>query len=145
MRHSLFRAVRYAPGAALLLLALVAPNRAEAQATVHQVVIMVNLETGDLNFSTDPVVASPGDLIEFIAPQGAWRVVFNERTPFNAQTILNDQPQPRRVPVRGNADPGSYKYTAYVIIDGQEYSEDPEIVIRGGGGEGETPPEAEKR
>jgi plastocyanin len=122
-------------GALLVLLALglSVPAQAEAQATVHQVVITVDVETGALSYSLDPVIAFPGDLVEFVAPQGSWRVTFNQQTPFVEQSIANDQPQPRRVPIRGNAEPGSYKYTVFVTIGDQTYSEDPEVIVRGRG------------
>jgi hypothetical protein len=122
-------------GALLVLfsLGLAAPAQAEAQATVHQVVITVDVETGAISYSLNPVIAFPGDLVEFLAPQGSWRVTFNQLTPFVEQSIANDQPQPRRVPIRGNAEPGSYKYTVFVTIGDQTYSEDPEVIVRGRG------------
>lgn len=101
------------------------------QVTVHTVVITVDAATGQISYSLDPVEAKRGDHIEWTCEQGAWSVHFIDRTPLNQDRVRGPQGGPRRLPVRQNAEIGSYKYFVAVAIGDDVFTDDPEIIIGG--------------
>ncbi len=124
--------------AALLILFALAIGRAgdvtwqeadAAQVTVHRVEITVDPETGTFTYSLDPVNAKRGDHIEWKCDQGAWSVHFIDRTPANQASQRGPQGGPRRLPIRQNAELGSYKYFVAVAIGDDVFTYDPEVII----------------
>jgi hypothetical protein len=94
----------------------------------------VNVETGDISFSLDPVIAVQGDRIRFSAPGAEeFCVVFQGETPFADREICGGGDQGRNVPILPDAPVGTYKYDAQVTLNGEQYVVDPEIVVRGRG------------
>jgi plastocyanin len=108
-----------------------APSRGvnEGQVTVHTVQISFDAETGTFEYSLDPVRAAPGDLIEWNCDQGSWSVHFVSGTPLTQQALRGKRREAKRLPVRPNAEPGTYKYSVAVAIGEDVFIDDPEVVI----------------
>lgn len=119
------------PGVMLLTLALTA-ERPDArvlqqQPTVYRVDISVDTESGEISYSLDPVRAQPGDHVEWNCEQGAWSVHFIDKTPF-AQKKLRGR-GPKRLPIRSDAEDGSYKYFVAVAVGDDVFTDDPEVIV----------------
>jgi plastocyanin len=101
----------------------------DEQVTVHRVDITVDAATGTFTYSQDPVNAKRGDHIEWNCDQGSWSVHFIDRTPSNQNSQRGPRGGPRRLPIRQNAEFGSYKYFVAVAIGDDVFTDDPEVVI----------------
>jgi hypothetical protein len=99
------------------------------QAAVHTVIITVDPETGTFSYSQDPVNARRGDFVEWNCDQGPWSVHFIDRTPSNQDGQRGPRGGPRRLPIRQNAEFGSYKYFVAVAIGDGVFTDDPEVVV----------------
>jgi len=124
--------MRLALSVVALLTLLVGSTPLQAQQPeVHQLVISVDVQTGELSYSHDPLLAYPRDRIVFSAPGvDEWTVTFTGDTPFSNRVIRGRGDQSRNVPVLPAAAIGSYKYDVSVTVDGVTFTEDPEIIIR---------------
>lgn len=125
-------------GAVLVPLLLALPARAEAQEppetpepVVHEVVISVDVSTGVLSYSLDPVEAMARDRVVFSAPGvESWTVTFTGETPFQDRVITGNGEQSRNVPILPTAAVGTYKYAVSVTVGGRTFTQDPEIIVR---------------
>ncbi len=98
----------------------------------HQVVITLN-QQGQVVLSLDPVVAIPRDRVIFSAP-GAERftIEFPEGTPFQNRTVTGSAQQalpPIPIPP-GKVREQPYKYDITLVVGGNTYTLDPEIIVR---------------
>lgn len=119
------------PSLALLAGLLLPVGLFAQQPQVHEVVIGVDVATGELSYSLDPVVAFRGDRVVFSAPGvESWTVRFPEDTPFGNREITGSGEQSRTVPILPAAAFQSYKYDVSVTVGGETFTEDPEIIVR---------------
>lgn len=137
MRRAVPNTLWTIPAVVLLIAALTAGwggdelwrETADAQATVHTVTITVDPETGTFSYSQNPVNARRGDFVEWNCEQGAWSVHFIDRTPSNREGQRGPRGGPRRLPIRQDAELGSYKYFVAVAIGENVFTDDPEVVV----------------
>jgi plastocyanin len=132
VRHRIVGPIR-APAALLLVLAvsaLAASGAADRQVTVHYVEISVDTATGTLSYSLDPVLAEPGDQIEWTSDVGGWSVYFVDRTPLNKKSLRARRRGRVRRPVRPDAAEGSYKYFVAVAVGEDVFIDDPVVIVR---------------
>lgn len=114
---------------------LATSSAAQDRPQVFDVVISFDTSTETMSFSLDPVVVERdrGDRIVFSAPGvESWEVSFAEgsETPFRNRVISGTGRQSRNVPILPGVEPGSYKYDVSVMVGGERYTVDPEIVVR---------------
>ncbi len=108
----------------------------------HRVAITVS-DAGEFTYSKDPIRAVPNDVIEWSCDSGAWSIqvaglqdeqtkeLKQGKTPFaeNKRSARAKQRAAGKLTVAGNAALGTYKYTVAVVVDGDVFIDDPEIII----------------
>ncbi len=97
--------------------------------TLHEVQITVNTETGEFTYSQDPVNATRGDRIQWSCDQGNWSVHFIDKTPLADKLLRGQRAGPKQLPIRGDAEDGTYKYFVAVAIGEDVYTDDPEVIV----------------
>ncbi len=101
-----------------------------AQSELHEVSISVNVATGEFTYSLNPVYAKRGDRIQWTSEQGAWSVTFQQGvTPFDVNSARGQRRAPKQLAIRADATNRSYKYTVGLVVDGDVFTDDPEIII----------------
>ncbi len=100
------------------------------QSELHVVSISVDVATGEFTYSRNPVYAKRGDRIQWTSEQGAWSVTFQQTTPFDAKSARARKGVPQQLTVRPDATNGSYKYTVGLVVEGDVFTDDPEVIIR---------------
>ncbi|UCF18771.1 MAG: hypothetical protein JSU87_12615 [Gemmatimonadota bacterium] len=112
----------------------------------HRVAIAVS-GAGAFTYSLNPIRATPDDIIEWSCESGAWSIqvagLQNEqtkaleqgKTPFaeSKRSARANQRAANGLTVAANAAFGTYKYNVAVVVDGNVFIDDPEIIIGGKG------------
>lgn len=101
-----------------------------AQSVLHEVSISVDVATGEFSYSLNPVYAKRGDRIQWTSQQGAWSVRFQQATPFDVSSTRAKEGASKQLVVRPDAADRSYKYTVGLVVEGDVFTDDPEVIIR---------------
>ncbi|NIN50943.1 MAG: hypothetical protein GTN62_12655 [Gemmatimonadales bacterium] len=94
----------------------------------HQVKITVL--DGDFSYSHNPLRVDPGDSIEWLCDAGPFAVHLGWGTPCSKGRVRAGKGQKVGTAVRANAPNGTFKYMVAVNVDGDIYTDDPEIVVK---------------
>ena len=108
----------------------------------HRVTITVS-SAGEFTYSLDPIKAAPNDVIEWSCDNGAWSIqvaglqdettkaLQHGKTPFaeNKRSARANQRAANGLAVAANATFGTYKYNVAVVVGGNVFIDDPEIII----------------
>ncbi len=105
------------------------PPAHPAQSQLHEVSIRLDVATGEFTYSLNPVHAKRGDRIQWTSEQGAWSVKFQQATPFDVPGARAQRGASRQLVVRADAAYRSYKYTVGLVVEGDVYTDDPEIIV----------------
>lgn len=110
----------------------------------HRVEITVS-SAGEFTYSLDPIRANRGDVIEWTCDSGDWSIQIaglqdqrtkalqRGKTPFERgqMTTKANRKAANGLTVAADAAFGTYKYTVQVKVAGNEFEDDPEIIIGG--------------
>jgi plastocyanin len=129
MTRTALGALRAAPFLVLFAIALMAYVAPGEQMTVHTVDIRVDPSTGQFSFSLDPVLAKPGDHVEWNSESGDWSIQMVDKTPFAELGARGKRAEKKRLIVKPDAAQGRYKYTVAVAVGDDVFIADPEIII----------------
>ncbi len=130
MRRAIAGAFSVVAASSLTAFALAGGSTGTEQAsTLHEVQISVNTETGEFTYSQDPVNATRGDRIQWSCDQGNWSVHFIDKTPLADQLLRGQRAGPKQLPIRGDAEDGTYKYFVAVAIGEDVFTDDPEVIV----------------
>ncbi|UCF19642.1 MAG: hypothetical protein JSU87_17285, partial [Gemmatimonadota bacterium] len=100
-------------------------------------------ESGEFSYSRNPIKARRGDVIQWSCDSGNWSIqveglrdeqaqtIQRGQTPFgeNVRSTQANRGVAKGLAVAGNATFGTYKYSVTVEVDGNELTDDPEIII----------------
>lgn len=94
----------------------------------HQ--IKIEVRDGDFEYSVNPIRANPGDSIEWTCEAGPFAVHLGWGTPCTKGRLRAGKGRKVSTAVRDNAHNGTFKYMVAVNVEGDIYTDDPEIVVK---------------
>ncbi len=92
--------------------------------------VEISVQNGDFKYTPESVRVFPGDTIEWVCGAGPFAVHLGWGTPCSKGRVRGDTNAKVSTSVRTNATNGQYKYMVAVSVNGQIYTDDPEIVVK---------------